>query len=81
MLGPLSPNSLSTNVGGVTNTQHLSQPCYRYLTVLGVLAIAMRGDTLVGFQSKEPMKSITANCADRFLAAFSNGQMMSDGVC
>ena len=76
--GPLSPYSLSTDEGGVTNTQHLSQPCYRYPTVLGVLAIAMRGDTPVGFQSNKPMESITANCADRFLAVSSYGQTMSD---
>ena len=64
---------------GVTNTQHLSQPCYRYPTVLGVLAIAMHGDTPVGFQSNKPMESVTANCANRFLAVSSFGQTMSDG--
>ena len=62
-------------------SQHLTQPCYRYPTILGVLAIAMCGDTPVGFQSKKPMESVTENCADRFLAAFSFGQMMSNGVC
>ena len=35
-------------------------------------------DTPVGFQSNKPMESVTANCADRFLAVSSYGQTMSD---